>query len=172
MPKDRLTELQNELAAILEDRLKELSGSMKETEQLTRQIVSAELEIRQHSERGGEFKLELGQLQESLEHARSHSSEIGKRRRELLEEKAQLEAEAREVELDLQRARKSSDEARAQLEEMEAEAKALRNENAKLKLQVKSLSENIEGMRRLRDEQMLSVMNLTKELQQVATGKE
>ena len=59
MSKDRLTDLQKELSSILEERLRELSGAMHEAEQVTRQIVSAELEIRQHQDRSGEFRQEM-----------------------------------------------------------------------------------------------------------------
>ena len=103
--------------------------------------------------------------EETLEEAKNLKSK-------LIAQNAQLEAELEEVRAEVGRYKETAIHLQANLDEMETESKQLRNENAKLKLQVKEYSANIEGMKALRDERMLSVMQLTEKMSQIASGKD
>ena len=169
---DRLQSIQKEMAHILEARLGELSSAIRSSEQVTRQIITTEMEIKRHSQRERELQDELEMLQlkgkkseETLDDAKGLKSK-------LIAQNAQLEAELEEVRAEVGRYKETAIDLQANLDEMETESKQLRNENAKLKLQVKEYSANIEGMKALRDERMLSVMQLTEKMSQIASGKE
>ena len=167
---DRLQQIQQELSSILERRLNELSSSIRVTERATRQIISTELEIQRHKQRQREFDLEHEELKLNLDETKTKLDSLRAQKEDLIVKQAELNAELVEEESEVARYKEAAEKSRVALQEMEEESKSLRNENAKLKIQVKTLNENIEGMKRLRDEQMLSVMNLTKDLHQVTTG--
>ena len=168
----RLDEIQQEIASILETQLSELSASIKESEKLTRHIISNEMELQRHQKRQVEFKQEFELLTTQLQHSRKNLTEIQQQKEMLIQEHQQLEAELTEETREVERYRQTAEELRKELEEQEGNSKALRNENAKLKLQVKALKDQIEGMKRLRDDHLLSIMQNTQELQKVSTGKE
>ena len=58
------------------------------------------------------------------------------------------------------------------LQVLEQESKDLRSENAKLQSKLKHLEDNIEGMKRLKEEHMLSIMHRTEQLQKISSGTE
>ena len=55
---------------------------------------------------------------------------------------------------------------------LEEESKELRTENAKLQTKLKHLEENIEGMKLLKEEHMLSIMQNTEVLSKISSGTE
>ena len=58
----------------------------------------------------------------------------------------------------------------ADIEELSSTADSLSSETQKKAGEVQLLQERIEGMRKLRDEHMLSIMNLTNELGNISSG--
>lgn len=148
----RITELTDDLKAILEARLTELAAAMKGAESATRQIVAAELEIgryRQLQESLGaeavEVKREMAALKARADEARSsHGGLIGERDA-LRAEVARLEGAAREGGGELERLR-----VRAQALESETEAGAAENEA--LRAKIKKLEENHAKLRKLKEE--------------------
>ena len=169
---DRLKEIQQELSSILEDRLAELHLIIQNSERVTRQIVSCEMEFHHHKSKQIEFDAELSQMQQKVEHARQSFEDVRTKKQLLRQEHAQIEAELLEEEKEVERYTEAAKELRQELLEKETQSKELRTENAKLKLQVKALKEQIEGMKKLRDEQMLSKMHSTEELHRITIGKE
>ena len=169
---DRLNEIQQEVAGILEEQLTELSNAIRESEKVTRQIISNEMELQRHKNRQVEFKKEFEALTTDLQESRKSLQELHQQKEFLIQEQAQLEAELLEEKREVERYQQKAEELRAELEIQEGNSKSLRNENAKLKLQVKALRDQIEGMKRLRDDHLLSIMQNTQELKNVSTGKE
>ena len=169
---DRLQELQKEIAIILEEQLAELSNAIRDSEKLTRQIISNEMELQRHNTRQSEFKKEFEVLTTQLQDSRKVLQELYTQKEFLIQEQAQLDAELTEEKREVDRYQQKAEELRNELEIQEGNSKSLRNENAKLKLQVKALRDQIEGMKRLRDDHLLSIMQNTQELKNVSTGKE
>ncbi len=169
---DRLQILQKEMGLILEARLGELSSAIRASEQVTRQIITTELEIQRHGQRKSELLLELDALHLKGQTSEDALENTKQKKEKLISSIAQLEAELEEVRSEVLRYQETAINLQANLEDMETESKQLRNENAKLKLQVKEYSANIEGMKALRDERMLSVMQLTETMSQIASGKD
>ena len=62
---DRLTELQQEIHLILEEKFTELRKAVKHTEHTTREIIRTELSLQQHQEKQTHLQKELNDLQES-----------------------------------------------------------------------------------------------------------
>ena len=111
-------------------------------------------------------------VQQNLEKSRQSLQEIQLKKENLRQEHAQIEAELIEEQTEVERYQNMAIQLREELVEKESISKELRTENAKLKLQVKALKEQIEGMKKLRDEQMLSKMHHTEELHRITIGKE
>jgi len=169
---DRLQGIQKEMALILEARLGELSSAIRASEQVTRQIITTELEIQRHKRREGDLTTELEDLRLKNQKSEDAFEEAKQLKKKLISQNAELEAELEEVRSEVERYQETAIELQASIEDMETESKQLRSENAKLKLQVKEYSANIEGMKALRDERMLSVMQLTETMSQIASGKD
>ena len=169
---DRLQSIQKEMALILEARLGELSSAIRASEQVTRQIITTELEIQRHKQRETDLGVELDVLRLKSQKTEDALEDSKQLKEKLIAQNAELEAELEEVRSEVGRYQETAVELQANLEDMEVESKQLRNENAKLKLQVKEYSANIEGMKALRDERMLSVMLLTETMSQIASGKD
>jgi chromosome segregation ATPase len=116
--------------------------------------------------------LELLQLQVINRNLEEGCREKREQRDAALHQKAQL---AQELELEvanITRYRDAQKEAKERLSVLEGEAKTLRTENAKLQTKLKHLEENIEGMKLLKEEHMLSIMQNTEMLIKISSGTE
>jgi chromosome segregation ATPase len=89
-----------------------------------------------------------------------------------LHHKAQLAQELEFEVANIERYRDAQKETKEKLFVLEDEAKELRTENAKLQTKLKHLEENIEGMKRLKEEHMLSIMQNTEMLSKISSGTE
>jgi FtsZ-binding cell division protein ZapB len=99
----RITEITAELQGILEARLTELGAAMKSAEGVTRQIVSAEMEISRYKQlqdslagEMGDLKREVGALRARADEVRSQHGGLLSDREKLRAEVAKMESEARE----------------------------------------------------------------------------
>jgi chromosome segregation ATPase len=148
----RITEITTELKAILEARLSELGAAMKGTESVTRQIVSAELEISRYKHlqeslagEAVEVKREMAALRARAEEARSSHGGLVAERDSLRSEASRLEAEARDAAGERERLRVRSQALQAETDAGMAEAEALRTKIAKQE-------ENHAKVRKLKEE--------------------
>ena len=118
------------------------------------------------------LELELLQLQAltrnlEVECAAQKEQKIGIERRN-----AQLKQELAFETENIKRYTEALAEQKSVLQGLEDEAKELRTENAKLQTKLKHLEENIEGMKRLKEEHMLSIMQNTETLSKISSGTE
>ena len=113
---DRLQELQQEIAIILEEQLAELSNAIRESEKLTRQIISNEMELQRHNKRQSEFKKEFEVLTTQLQDSRKALQEIHTQKEFLIQEQAQLDAELTEEKREVERYQQKAEELRNELE--------------------------------------------------------
>ena len=89
-----------------------------------------------------------------------------------LHRKTQLEQELALEVGNIERYRQAQEEMHEKLGLLEEESKELRTENAKLQTKLKHLEENIEGMKLLKEEHMLSIMQNTEVLSKISSGTE
>lgn len=166
----RLLAIQGELQQILEARLAELAQSMRGSEQVTRRIVSAELEIERHRATVQQLQGETVGLDAELEKARGAAAEVRARYEQALAERDRHRAEAQATEASVRALRADVDATRQRAKALEVEAEAIASENATLKNKLATLEENVLRMRRLREELMTSVSGLTQEMTGLAGG--
>lgn len=167
---ERLQALQGELTAILEERLTELNGALRDTESATRRIIGAEIEIERHRAAREDLDGQLSRIQAELDADREAADAVRARHAALTEERdagrqelAALQADVRDVEAEVARTR-------AEVADLEDEAEQLRNENASLRTKLKTLEENITRMQRIKDELMSSISGLTAQMSNLAGG--
>jgi len=167
----RLEAIQRDLAAILEARLSELNQSMKNTELLTRRIVSAEIEIERLTAGRSQLEGDLGALEDEVRAARSRSEEIRGAHGQLSAARDSARAEVLRLEREVQEIDAETEQSRARTRELEGTAENLRRENAGLKIKLKTLEENVTRMRQIQKELMSSMSELTVQMTSVASDK-
>ena len=89
-----------------------------------------------------------------------------------MNESEQLQKQKKETSREIETHKKINEEQQLQLNSLQQDHDALEEENNKLKVQIEFLQENIEKLRRLKEENLLSVMNLTAHMQEVSSGKD
>ena len=162
---DRIEALQTELTQILEERMTALRATITTTEQLTRELLKTELEQESHSEKAISLKESLGSLRQTVGEARE-------RVQRLEEEQLQLSQALSELNHHRDTLRAAVSSSRTQCEQLRQEGAQLQEENELLQRQVQTLQENIAGMKRLKEEHLLSRMELTSELANVSSGRD
>lgn len=165
---DRLSQLQAELAQILEARLATVHTALQQTERTTRRIIAAELDIERSRSTQARLQAELKRLEAEVSgHAQeraaieSRHAEVQAQRDGQLEELARMEADVREADANTERTRRK-------LRSLEDEADSLREENANLKTKLRTIEENIARMRSLREEIMNSISEQTNQMKGLA----
>lgn len=146
---DRLDEISNELAGILEARIQELTTAMKGAEQVTRQIVATEMEIARYR-----------QIMETM------GGEVSG----LQEEAAAGRARAEEARGAWQAAMAERDASRAEANRLDDQAEDLRREAAELRAKAKALEDSVARLRKVRDDGMSTVGGLEQQLGGLGLG--
>ncbi len=165
---DRLDQIQQELAGLLEERLGALTVALHASETTTRRIVAAELEMQRAQRDAERMKGELSRLEseaaayaEQREALANQHAEALRTRDEKRQALEQLQAEVQDADAENNRDRKK-------LAALEEEASALRQENADLKMKLRTIEENIARMKSLRQEIMNSISGQTSYMQRLA----
>ena len=163
---NRLQHVQAELAEILEARLSELTSAMKQTEALTRRIVSAEVELERHGSSTGALEAEIMSLDAELNSARARAAEVRSQHGALTGERERLRAEIQRLEREMREVDAEVEQSRKRAKDLESTSESLLSENNTLKAKTRTLEENVTRMRQLQKELMSSISGLT---QQMAT---
>ena len=160
---ERLNEISDELRSILDARPQELAVAMRGAEQVTRTIVSTEMEIGRYNQISADSGREMATLRRDAEAARDEAERAGAHRAVLVgerdaarESQATTERESREMTTQIA-------DFRARHANLEREAEALRREAAELTTRVKTAEDNVARLRRVRDEliQQMSALSMS-----------
>lgn len=169
---NRLNEISAELASILEARIAELTNAMKSAEQVTRQIVSTEMEISRYRQLQDSLGAELGDLKRELGALRARADEVRTQHGGLLSEREKVRDDLARAERDAKDSGVETERSRAKIKELESESVALKKENDGLQGKLKGLEESVARMRKLKEELMQSMTGLSKEMSGLNLGKE
>ena len=159
MEDQKIQELQDELRTILEHKIKQLSEQVRDTEDITRQIITTELQLKNFAEKKQQLQKEYRELQFILQ----------KNQQELTELEQSLQATNYEnnsvVDLKIKIQNEEKD-----IFEQEKELQKLQQQSTTNQSKITSLQENITRMKEMVDTQMMSVMDLTNELRDITSG--
>ena len=171
-PHDVLEEIASEIQSIIKIYSKELLGQLDSAQGLIESVSHTKATIKKDEALKKSLDLELLQLRVIHRNLDEECQKKREEREQLGREKNQLDQElSLEVE-NIERYREAQESTRTQIAVLEEEAKGLRTENAKLQTRLKHLQENIEGMKRLKEEHMLSIMQNTETLSKISSGSE
>lgn len=157
---DRLKEIQAELAEVLEARLGDLEELAKQTGSMSQTLISVEMELMRHRQGGG--RATTSDLIEGLKEIDAELQDI-------------LEAHLAEIAEALSRNERTSRrivETQAEHERLETEGRALEQENKALETKLRALEANVDRMRKLKEDKLLTMAGLTEDMQGMAGGKD
>ena len=159
MEDQKIQDLQNELRTILEHKIQKLSQQVRDTEDITRQIITTELQLKNFAEKKQQLQKEYRDLQFILQ----------KNQQELTDLEQSLQATNHKnnsvVDLKIKIQNEEKD-----IFEQEKELQQLQQQSATNQSKITSLQENITRMKEMVDTQMMSVMDLTNELRDITSG--
>ena len=159
MEDQKIQDLQDELRTILEHKIQQLSQQVRDTEDITRQIITTELQLKNFAEKKQQLKKEYRELQFILQ----------KNQQELTDLEQSIQATNYKnnsvVDLKIQIQNEEKD-----IVEQEKELQQLQQQSATNQSKITSLQENITRMKEMVDTQMMSVMDLTNELRDITSG--
>ena len=159
MEDQKIQDLQEELRTILEHKIQQLSQEVRDTEDITRQIITTELQLKNFAEKKQQLQKEYRDLQFILQ----------KNQQELTELEQSLQAANYKnnsiVDLKIKIQNEEKD-----IFEQEKELQQLEQQSTINQSKITSLQENITRMKEMVDTQMMSVMDLTNELRDITSG--
>ena len=169
---DRLVEINNELNAILEERITFLTSTLKNTESLTQQIANAELDIKRNQEMQSKLEVEAGSFDHKLSDLQKTTDELTAQRDKKQSERYKTERQIQELEVEIQNKGNEIETDEQRIKDLEKELEKLERENKKLRNRVKVLEEGVNRMRKVRQEYMRSIQDLNKEMTDLAAAPE
>lgn len=150
----------------------ELGKLLLRSEEMTKRLLQIELDIKHFSQEHEKHELELGKLlrehqkeRREFHHYQERYRNIQKRNQHYLDRKELLE-QSLETEVEKKQHLKET------IHSLEQEADTLTAENQKHEQQISFLEDNIARLRLLKEDNMLSVMNLTNRMKDVSSGKD
>ena len=169
---DRLVEINNELNAILEERITFLTSTLKTTESLTQQIANAELDIKRNQEMQANLENDAGGFDEKLAELKATTEELTSARDEKQAERFKTERQMQDLEVEIQNKAGEIEADEQKIKDLENELEKIERENKKLKNRVKVLEEGVTRMRKVREEYMRSIQDLNSEMKDLAASPE
>ena len=149
---DRLEEIRSELSNILETRVSELMTTMRHSEELTRRILAAELEMSRARQLNVDLEGQTEAVRQDLDALNAQAEDARELHRVAVADRDATRDELYSLERDLNDARKEATAKRERIREVSQESDSLQHENMELKLKLRALEENVNRMRKLRDE--------------------
>ena len=166
----RLDEIRVELGQILEARVSDLMTSVRESEEFTRRILAAELEMARARQLREDLDGEVKRVQQDLDALRARAEEVRSEHTDGLADRQVVREEIRDMERDVEEARTEVRASRIKLRDME-EGDSLRQENVELKIKLRTLEENVGRMRKLRDELLSSITQLSQQMTNIGDNE-
>ncbi|HCH62613.1 MAG TPA: hypothetical protein DFR83_07415 [Deltaproteobacteria bacterium] len=149
---DRLDQIQQELASILEERLAALTTSLQATEATSRRIVATEMELQRAQQTQSRLTAEVAQLESGAQGFVAQRETLEAEHAQTLQEHAKQMGALEGLQQIIADASVENSSSRARLTKLEAQAEALMTENENLQAQLRTVEENISRMTALRDE--------------------
>ena len=161
---DRLEEIRSELSNILETRVSELMTTMRHSEELTRRILAAELEMSRARQLNVDLEGQTEAVRQDLDALNAQAEDARELHRVAVADRDVVRDELHSLERDLNDARKEAGDKRARIREVSQESDSLQHENMELKLKLRALEENVNRMRKLRDELLSNMGQLSQSM--------
>jgi len=169
---ERLTQINQELSQILEDRLEFLTKTLSETQRFSQKIANTELEIQRNTAQHARLDVERQQLEKDVTSLSDRVAEASKARDEYQQEKYDKEKELQRLEWEIADLRKSNEESSGKIKSLETEQDACTQENQKLSNRIGVLEEGVTKVQRLREEYLARIAGLDSEMKAATETQE
>ena len=167
-----LEELVKEIELVSQNYAEQMLSQLDSAEGMLETLAQTKATIDKDLSLKKTLELEIVQLSARKRVLEKEVSQQSKEREEVLHQTSQLEQELTLEVGNIERYKQAQQEMHQKLAVLEEESKELRTENAKLQTKLKNLEENIEGMKLLKEEHMLSIMQNTEVLSKISSGTE
>lgn len=167
---DILHSAQSKVQEILQQKVDELQEVIAENKASTEALMELRIQYAQQQHIAEQHTQQLAQLQPSVQSLETEVHDLEQQHQQLNLHIQQQIRNKQALHREVEKYEAQSQQRDAELETLRSNAESLRAEVQKKEGEVQLLQERIEGMRKLRDEHMLSIMNLTNELSNISSG--
>ena len=160
-----LAQLEQALKDHLREQSLQLTQHVARNELFTKEFIRLELELEQLQQSNALQQEKISTMQTSVATARRHHQFLQEQTQRLQQEESEIAKEHAELVETKNRIEQT-------LQEKQQECSSLQDEIDKLQERADFLQNNIDGLMQMRENNMLSVMDLTTRLNDVSSGKE
>ena len=167
---DVLQAAQAQVQEILQLKVEALQTLIAENKTTTEALMELRIQYAQQQSLAQQQIKQLNELKPLVEELETEVQSLEDKHRHLNQHIQQQERKKLALRREVEKFETESDRRNRELEQLNQSADTLKGEVEKKAADVQLLEKRIEGMRKLRDEHMLSIMNLTHELSNISSG--
>lgn len=167
---DRLDQIQQELASILEERISRLNAALQANEATSRRIVATEMELERAKNTGKRLAAEAARLESEAREFTERREALESQHSQSLQARDEQKAALDELQGFIDDAGAENASSKARLGQLEQQADALRKENEDLNGELQTVEANISQMTALRDEIMHKIRDRSEFVKRMAGG--
>jgi len=160
----RLSQINDELSNILEEKMEFLTRTLSETQRFTQKIANTELEIQRNSAQHSRLKGQCDSLSDEVNSLIERVQAATSERDDKQSEKFEKEKEIQRLDFEIADNRKACGEAQERIKSLEGELDVLDKENSKLTSRITVLEEGVLRMKEVRKEYISKIAGLDKEM--------
>ncbi|MEC8381199.1 MAG: hypothetical protein VXZ96_12800 [Myxococcota bacterium] len=167
---DILKAAQAQVQEILQHKVETLQALIAENKASTEALMELRIQHAQQQSLAQQQINQLNELKPLVEALETDVQELQNKYKQLNQHIQELERQKLGLKREVEKYETESQRHHSELEQLNQSAETLKQEVEKKAADVQLLEKRIEGMRKLRDEHMLSIMNLTHELSNISSG--
>lgn len=168
----RLTQINEELSRILEEKIEFLTRTLSETQRFTQKIANTELEIQRNSAQHTRLKEQCDSLEDEIKELMARVEVATSDRDEKLQEKYAKEKEIQRLDWEISDKRKANEESAERIKGLDSEFDSVEKENKRLQNRITVLEEGVERMKKVRIEYLSKIAGLDEEMKNLGALKE
>jgi chromosome segregation protein len=165
---ERLTQINEELSNILEEKIELLTRTLGETQRFTQKIANTELEIQRNSAQHTRLKEQCDSLNDEIKGLVDRVETATGERDEKQQEKYAKEKEIQRLDWEISDKRKANEEDGERIKTLEVELDGIEKENKRLVNRITVLQEGVDRMKRVREEYLSKIAGLDEEMKSLA----
>ena len=148
---ERLSQINEELSKILEEKIEFLTRTLGETQRFTQKIANTELEIQRNTSQHARFGEECATLEKDLSSLSERVKAVSTEREEKQNAKYAQEKELQRIEWEIADSRKGISEAAEKIKSLSKEKADLERETKKVQGDVDKLEAGVQELRELKE---------------------
>ncbi len=160
----RLTQINEELSRILEEKIEFLTRTLSGTQRFTQKIANTELEIQRNSAQHTRLKEQCDTLDDEIKGLNERVESATGERDEKQQEKYAKEKEIQRLDWEISDKRKANEASEERIKTLDSDLDEVEKENKKLKNRIAVLEEGVLRMKKVKEEYLSKIAGLDKEM--------